>query len=202
MNDNKLTIPFGASNPASATLDCTNHWPGTDTKVNAGMSAWYDVDYLHLTFTTSDAPIICSAFGDQKPVSCDSCVEAFIEPVEGGEYFNFEVNINGSLYVSRRYGRPNPTRLTLDECKSVLRKANPQITEPTSRYGNDNKWTLSLDIPWKLLGVQPRAGLRMRGNFYACSSNAVPPYYLTWAPIHTPAPDFHRPEYFGELILG
>lgn len=202
MNDVQLIIPFGASSLTAATIGCTNGWPGTDTRVKAALTAWYDNDYLHLTFATADAPIMCSAFGDQKPVSCDSCVEAFIEPVAGGEYFNFEVNINGSLYVSHRYGRPNPTRLSLDECATVLRKATPQVTEPTARHGNDGRWTLALDIPWTLLGVQPRAGLRMRANFYACSSDAVPPYYLTWAPIPTPAPDFHRPEYFGELILG
>ncbi|MDE5921249.1 MAG: hypothetical protein K2G82_06535, partial [Paramuribaculum sp.] len=27
------------------------------------------------------------------------------------------------------------------------------------------------------------------------------PHYLSWAPITTPQPDFHRPEFFGNITL-
>ena len=27
------------------------------------------------------------------------------------------------------------------------------------------------------------------------------PHYLSWSPIGTEKPDFHRPEFFGELVL-
>ena len=41
----------------------------------------------------------------------------------------------------------------------------------------------------------------IRANFYKCGDKTAHPHYLSWSPIDTPKPDFHRPEFFGELIL-
>ncbi|MDE6449753.1 MAG: hypothetical protein K2L41_06690, partial [Muribaculaceae bacterium] len=38
-------------------------------------------------------------------------------------------------------------------------------------------------------------------QLYSCASAIESPYYLSWSPIDTPRPDFHRPEFFGYLIL-
>ena len=54
----------------------------------------------------------------------------------------------------------------------------------------------------EILGVVPRPGMIMRANFQAVCSAGNPPYYMSWSPIDTPKPDFHRPEFFGEIILG
>ncbi|MDY3247127.1 MAG: carbohydrate-binding family 9-like protein, partial [Prevotella sp.] len=27
------------------------------------------------------------------------------------------------------------------------------------------------------------------------------PHFLSWAPIQLPAPDFHRPDFFGQLLF-
>ena len=41
----------------------------------------------------------------------------------------------------------------------------------------------------------------LRGNFYKCGDDAAFPHYGMWSPVLTGEPDFHRPEYFGELAL-
>ena len=39
------------------------------------------------------------------------------------------------------------------------------------------------------------AGRTMRMNLYKCGDGLAEPHYLTWQPISTPAPDYHRPEF-------
>jgi len=63
-------------------------------------------------------------------------------------------------------------------------------------------WNLLVVIPLKLLGIDTvEPGTIFRGNFYKCASAASQPHFLSWNPIDTPAPDFNRPEFFGNLIL-
>ena len=38
-------------------------------------------------------------------------------------------------------------------------------------------------------------------GFYKCGDKTAHPHFLSWNPVGTPAPDFHRPDFFGELIL-
>ncbi len=52
-----------------------------------------------------------------------------------------------------------------------------------------------------LFGLRLHEGLRLRANFYCCGDLTPRPCYAAWSPVLTPAPDFHRPEFFGTLIL-
>ena len=57
-------------------------------------------------------------------------------------------------------------------------------------------------IPFDLLGLDSDAlPEKLRGNIYKCGDRTAHPHYLSWAPIGTPSPDFHRPEYFGEVLF-
>lgn len=130
---------------------------------------------------------------EQSPVSQDSCVEAFIEPVPGGEYWNFELNSNGALNSSHRKERPAPVRLDAEQLAAVRRLAIK---------GENNAWKLLLAIPLEMLGLQNATeGYRLRANFYCTSSRSRNPYYLSWAPITTEKPDFHLPRFFGEAVF-
>lgn len=198
-----ITIARGDISAAPFTpIACTNAWPGTDRAVEARFAASYDDAALHLRFITDKAPLLCRNFADQTPVSRDSCVEAFLQPAPGGEYWNFEFNMAGMLNASHRLTRPEPTRLGAPELAMVRRRATPGAQAPVDVPGNDSAWELTVDIPWALMKLRPEKGTALRGNFYACASDAKPPYYLSWAPIDTHKPDFHRPEFFGDIILG
>ncbi len=54
-----------------------------------------------------------------------------------------------------------------------------------------------------MLGIEYRHGtpVVMAGNLNKCASATSAPHYLSWNPIDTPTPDFHRPEFFGKIIL-
>ena len=63
-------------------------------------------------------------------------------------------------------------------------------------------WELELAIPASALAfhkLSSFSGLHARGNFYKCGNKLPRRHYLSWAPIDTPAPDFHRPEFFESI---
>ena len=124
----------------------------------------------------------------------DSCLEFFFS-FGGEDYVNLEGNANGALRASvgpDRYSRRFLRDLSL-----------PQPRASAER--RENAWTLTLEIPAALIeglyGETLRPGLHFCGNFYACGDETPAPYYASWNGVETEAPDFHRPEYFGELVL-
>ncbi len=211
MEAKTLTVPYVADPdwtksyallPAHK-IECRNGWLGTRDGVEASFIPCYNDEFLQIIFTTKGAPLICNHLAHQSAVCADSCVEFFVMTAEDGVYINFEFNILGYVNASRRTGRTDAKHLSAEEIALIHR-------EPTYRSDSpfvfddleDDSWIITVDIPWSLLGIKPEPGTVLRGNFQACSDDANPPYYLTWSPIDTPEPDYHRPEFFGEIILG
>lgn len=139
---------------------------------------------------------------DQSMVSDDCCVEAFIQPVEGKEYFNIEANCIGAVSSSRRMDRRNSTRLTADQLGMIEVYTSLPERETFAERPGECRWSVMMYVPWELLEVTPEAGTVLRGNFYSCAGGAGTPYYQTLFPIDSARPDFHRPECFGKIILG
>lgn len=140
-------------------------------------------------------------YRNQSPVSQDSCVEVFLQPAEDGPYWNFEFNCIGAINASTRTERPNPRRLS-DMELSLVRRYPSCGTRPFRELQGLFSWNLLVAIPFELLGIRYEGKpLKIRGNFYKCSSGASIPHYMSWSPIATPDPDFHRPEFFGDLLL-
>ena len=44
-------------------------------------------------------------------------------------------------------------------------------------------------------------GMKIRTNFYKCGDNTELPHYGIWNPIPLEEPDFHQPDYLGEVVL-
>jgi len=64
------------------------------------------------------------------------------------------------------------------------------------------EWYLTVEIPFQLMGVDTVARPEtIRANFYKCADGTDSPHYVSWNPIQTESPDFHCPEYFGEMIF-
>lgn len=138
---------------------------------------------------------------DQSPVSQDSCVEIFLQPRVDGEYWNFEFNCIGTINASHRRERKNPTRLSAAELAQVVRYPSCG-TRPFCELEGVFTWNLLVKIPLSLMDVDASEGpVAMRGNLYKCAGACSAPHYLSWNPIDTPAPDFHRPEFFAPIIL-
>ena len=75
---------------------------------------------------------------------------------------------------------------------------------PFTEREAEGPWTLEIEIPAKALwhsGIESFAGLSSRANFYKCGDGLTVPHYITWAPIDTPRPDYHRPEFFAPVTF-
>ena len=130
----------------------------------------------------------------------DSCVEFFVQNPDGSEYYNFEINPLGKVLAAIGPDRNARVKRPAKQMKEILRIA--QLEGPQDYSGGIWNWRVTVVIPFHLIGVDPEnLPEKLRANFYKCGDETAHPHFLSWSPIGTPSPDFHRPEFFGELIL-
>lgn len=138
---------------------------------------------------------------DLGPVWEDSCCEFFVSPdVEGG-YYNLETNCIGTVLLCNGQGRENRTKAPSDVLRAIERWSSLG-REPFEMKENKQKWELALVVPVSSFfrhNLKDLSNLVMRANFYKCGDKTTKPHFLSWNPIDLPAPDFHRPDFFGEI---
>lgn len=154
----------------------------------------HDGDTLFIQYSVIEPEEVrVECVDDQDPVYQDSCVEFFIE-TPNGEYHNFEFNSKGVMLSAKGKERTNRISRSASEL--------PQITRVPSGVKNTqglNAWTLTVGIPFAVLGLV--RGHAYKANFYKCGDLTAKKHYVSWSPIDTPKPNFHVPQYFGELVL-
>ena len=173
------------------------NWPEHPYKPKVEVYAGYNYKYLWLHFTIQQDYFHAAGKIDQDPVYQDSCVEFFVQV--GDNYRNFEFNCLGVCLSAIGPDRHSRTRLDSENLSKVLRF--PSL-DPNALpvEGSQFDWSLTVGIPLEL--IELTTGSKFRGNFYKCGDKTKIPHYVTWAPIDIPAPDFHIPEYFGEIEMG
>ena len=132
----------------------------------------------------------------------DSCVEFFIS-LDGKNYYNFEFNCIGTIHLAYGSGRKNrkfvsPEIIKNIEIKSTL--GNRAFKEKKGSF----EWEMMIRIPIKSFSfdsIKTFNKLKATANLYKCGDDTSDPHYLSWNPIKTENPDFHRPEYFGEVLF-
>ena len=131
----------------------------------------------------------------------DSCCEFFVSDPFDGTYYNFELTCAGSILAAKGSGRQNREVRDKDLVARIIRHRSLGRV-PMVVTGQIIGWTVAMLIPFDLIGIDPaNLPVSVRGNFYKCGDLTAHPHFLSWNPIGTPKPDFHRPDYFGELIL-
>ena len=161
----------------------------------------HDGKYIYIDFFTRCNYLKAENYTNNSPVSQDSCVEFFVSPKGDNHYWNFEFNCIGTINASHRTERKNPTRLTDSELAQVIRYATCG-NKPFQELEGILSWDLIVAIPLSLIEVEYNGKpIEMKGNFYKCASGCSQPHYLSWNPIETESPDFHRQEFFGNIIL-
>ncbi len=165
----------------------------------------YTPDAFHLKLMAIEPAMNMrsEARGISPNVYQDSCLEFFFMPSPDRDerYVNLEFNPGGALYVGLGTKRSD-NRLLTEQDISVFDIA-PFINE--TEDGN-RLWGLCAKIPFSFLEAHHfpiafQSGYCMRGNFYKCGDLTPVPHYSAWSPISWPNPDFHRPEFFSDLVL-
>ena len=162
--------------------------------------------FLYARFRAEEKRIRVRYMKFQDPVYKDSCVEFFIDafPAARLGYINFETNAAGTLLAAFGPGRTDRAPLWPEDLAGFM--VDSMIPGPVDgEYGSD-AWTLEYRVPLglfrKLYGQDIGPGHRAAANFYKCGDATETPHYGAWSRVDTPAPDFHRPEFFGEVVFG
>ena len=138
---------------------------------------------------------------DNGPVWEDSCCEFFVSHPEDGTYFNFELNCVGTLLAAKRRSRNDADMFGAEELSQVIRHTTLEKLA-YEENGQIRCWSTAIVIPFDLMGMDgANLPQSIRANFYKCADKTAHPHYLSWNRIEIPAPDFHRPDFFGELTF-
>jgi hypothetical protein len=154
-----------------------------------------------LQFRVREQAIRAMAAVDNGEVWKDSCVEFFVMPDDDGMYYNFEFNCAGTCLLGVGASRNNRERAN-DAVMSSIRRLSSLGRHPFDERKGETEWDMTLMIPYSCLFKHPDyspAGKIMRANFYKCGDDLTVPHFLSWNPIKTEKPDFHRPDFFGAL---
>ncbi|MFV0390753.1 MAG: carbohydrate-binding family 9-like protein [Paludibacteraceae bacterium] len=139
---------------------------------------------------------------DHSPVHEDSCVEFFCMPENADTYTNFEFNCIGTCSASRRKGRSEEVVPFSKESMKTIERYSSIGKKPFKEMEGMFEWDLTVKIPFDLMNLNPnQLPERIKGNFYKCADDTDSVHFVSWSPINTANPDFHRPEFFGELYF-
>lgn len=139
---------------------------------------------------------------DLDPVWKDSCVEFFCKLPDADRYMNFEFNCIGTATAAIRKARKEEVVYRTAEEFARIERYSSLGKRPFREIDGQFCWDLCVAIPLTLLGIDPnRLPAKLLGNFYKCADDTTAVHYVSWNPIPTKEPDFHRPEYFGELFF-
>lgn len=157
--------------------------------------------YMYIRYFAKGYSLKAIFGDDNSPVHKDSCVEFFMKKEDEYEYMNFEFNCIGTCDAARRQSREIKKSLTPYEYSGIRRYSSLE-NKPFDEKKGVHSWELVVAIPLKLMGLDPNnLPEKILGNFYKCADVTDAPHYLSWSPIDTPEPDFHQPEFFGELYF-
>ena len=154
----------------------------------------YDPANLYVRLWAVEKNIRAEYTAPLSPVHLDSCLEFFFMREGDSRYFNFEINPNGCLHIGYGSGRQN---------RSVV---SPSGADPFSirTERTPDGWAASWQIPLSFLRLfRPDFAFaeKLRANVYKCGDLTEQEHYLSWNPVISAEPDFHRPQDFGIMTF-
>ena len=154
---------------------------------------------LAFFFKVKESHVLAVTLEANGPVWEDSCVEIFLA-VPGREgYYNFETNCIGTSLAAKRRSKTDADMFGPEQMEQIGTVASLPH-EVIDRKGEGQEWSMLKIIPFSLLGLSEKPAM-LKGNFYKCGDCCEKMHFLSWAPIDLPQPDFHCPDFFGEILL-
>ena len=196
LSDQQLQEALGSVE--SHSIGCVN-WQEFPYRPSVNFRLAHSDKAIAVLFEVSEDHVKAVAMEDNGPVWQDSCVEFFVMGADGKHYTNFEMNCIGTLLAARRTSRHDPAHFTPEQFAPV-RRITSLPHEPVDLKASGQSWWAIEVIPFETFGHCEKPD-SLRANIYKCGDNCDQPHYLSWSPIGLPNPDFHCPEFFGEIIL-
>jgi len=159
-------------------------------------------DSLFIKYNVHGSMIRAIYSNDQDPVNEDSCVEFFCQIPGNAKYINFEFNCIGTCKASKRVARNKDVTPLSKEELSMIKRNSSLGRRAFNEMEGMFEWEITVKIPLRIMGIDPNnLPEKIAGNFYKCADGTDSKHYITWSPVKTDIPDFHRPEFFGELYF-
>ena len=181
----------------------TVNWDDYKNKPEVRFIMAYSNTEIFIKYYVKEKSVKAEKSRDNEMVCEDSCVEFFVAPSQDGLYYNFEFNSIGTCYLGRGHGREDSGPMDKRIVEKVRRLSSLGHLPFGERKG-EIEWELTIAIPVKLIfkdNTDSIKGRKVKANFYKCGDKLSEPHYLTWNKVMTEKPDYHRPEYFGEVIF-
>lgn len=185
---------------APVILGCTNWADRFPYAPQVSVRIAHTGDAVALDWTVDERYVRAAASADGGKVWEDSCVEFFMSP-EGTDYINVECNCAGRVLCGVGPGREWRFRHAPEALAAISRHAS-LAGEPFDTREASAPWRLSVLIPSSFFfsgESRDLSGLDATANFYKCGDRLPQPHFLSWQPVGTENPDFHRPEFFGKI---
>ncbi|MBD1429316.1 MULTISPECIES: carbohydrate-binding family 9-like protein [Sphingobacterium] len=154
----------------------------------------YDKEHIFIHYDVKEEFVKASYIRPNENVWEDSCVEFFLS-LDGKEtYYNFEFNALGTGLIG--YGsavKSERTRLSAAQIELV------DTYIQVKNIKGSKEWESYLVIPTSLFNAVSLEGQTYHANFYKCGDGLPQPHFLAWSTIDLPKPNFHQPQFFGEI---
>jgi len=129
-------------------------------------------------------------------------VEFFISP-DGENYYNFEFNCIGTTHLAYGPGRGN-RKIVEPAIVEKIKIESSLGSDPFDNKTGNFEWEMMIRIPvecFQYTKITSLNGLKATANFYKCGDGTPEPHFVTWNPVGTESPDYHRPEFFGKVLF-
>lgn len=159
----------------------------------------HDNKTIYLHFNVEEEFIKAQYVRSNEAVWEDSCVEFFVSFDNKQTYFNLEFNVLGTGLIG--FGnaiKSERNRLSSKQIELV------KTASSVVNSGGLKTWAMILAIPvnvFEVANVASFAGLKAHANFYKCGDRLPNPHFISWSAISNPTPNFHLPNFFGEIYF-
>jgi hypothetical protein len=182
------------------TIDNVN-WKEFGYKPGVRFNIAYSTREILLKYYVKEDHFRAEKTESNQMVCEDSCVEFFVSPAEDGVYYNFEFNAIATCLMGSGKGRSD-SKVAPVEVIAGIRRLTSGMPKTEKEISGNILWDITIAIPYEVFFHHKVTNLRgksFKANFYKCGDKLSVPHYITWNPVGTSQPDYHRPEYFGLL---
>ncbi|MFD2555437.1 carbohydrate-binding family 9-like protein [Sphingobacterium tabacisoli] len=152
--------------------------------------------YIYLRYEVKEEFVKGQYIRPNENVWEDSCVEFFFSLDGKKTYYNFEFNVlatgligYGPADKAQRNRLPKEVVERIDAWTQVVKKSGIK------------SWEIYLVIPKDIFGDAAYSAKTFHANFYKCGDGLPNPHFMSWNAIQNATPNFHLPEFFGEVFF-
>ena len=160
----------------------------------------YAKNTIFLKFYVQEDKVSAKRTQINSEIHKDSCVEFFFAIGDDENYYNLEINAIGTVHLAYGQGRNNRTFIPSHIISSEIKTYSTLGNTPFESTQDSCGWEMLVCISSSAFFYHPSVtldGLEARGNFYKCFDDSEKKHYLSWNPVETKKPDFHKPGFFG-----